>query len=154
MWQGAFGLTQVAALLGVVVGTAGLVLGILNYLRDRPHVVVRLQWDMAVTNKPLYDANKLWGMVTVANLGRRAIYLSHASLKLPKGHKWSFLTIVAAIQGQKLGEGDPPATYIVSQEGLEKYKNDWKKIRAVVFDSAGKKYTSDFDASKRPSWAN
>jgi hypothetical protein len=47
-------ITQVAALLGMVLGTAGLVISLMNYLRDRPRVKVRLKWDMSVTDNPHY----------------------------------------------------------------------------------------------------
>lgn len=147
------GTTDVAALLGVIFGTAGLVLGILNYLRDRPSVIVKLLWDMSVTENLKYDPRKQWALVTVTNVGRRPIYISHASLKLPRGYKPSHLLIREAISGQRLAEGDPPVTYVVSQDGLEKYKNNWHRIRAVVYDTAGKEYSSKVDKSKTPSWA-
>lgn len=147
-------LTDFAAMLGAVFGTAGLTLGILNYLRDRPKITVRLQWDMAVTDNPTYDPKKKWAVITVANIGRRPIHISHASLKLPKGYDHTHLLLWEGIRGEKLEEGDPPATYVGSQDGLEKYKKDWHKIRAVVVDSAGTEYYSRIDKSKRPSWAN
>ncbi len=147
-------ITDVAAILGAIFGTAGLVLGILNYLRDRPEVLVKLYWDMSVTDNPKYDPKKKWCLVTVTNCGRRPIYISHASLKLPKGYKATHLLIQEAIRGQRLGEGDPPASYVVSQDGMEDYKKDWHKIRAAVTDTAGKEYLSKVDKSKRPSWAS
>lgn len=146
-------ITDIAALLGVVFGTAGLVLGILNHLRDRPKVLVKLHWDMSVTDNLKFDPRKKWCLVTVTNCGRRPIYISHASLKLSKGYKYTHLLIQEAIRGEKLGEGDPPVSYVVSQDGLEEYKNDWHKIRAVVTDTAGRKYYSKVNKSKPPSWA-
>ncbi len=58
------------------------------------------------------------------------------------------------MKGQKLGKGDALVDYMVSQDGMEKYKNDWQKIRAVVFDTAGKTYYSSVDKPKQPSWAS
>ena len=39
-------LTDLAAIIGMVLGTAGFVTSLLNYLRDRPKVKVTLKWDM------------------------------------------------------------------------------------------------------------
>lgn len=147
-------ITAVVALTGVVTGTAGLVLGILNYLRDRPQVLVKVKWDMSVTDNPVYDPKKKWAIVSVTNVGRRPIYISHSSFELPKGYDHTHLLIWQGIHGQKLAEGDAPVDYIVSQEGFEKYKKDWRKIRVVVFDSAGKAYKSKaVDKKNFPSWA-
>lgn len=150
----AVGITEVTALIGAVVGTAGFVLGIVNYLRDRPRVLVTLKWDMAVADNPRYDTSKRWCLVTASNVGRRPIYISHASLKLPKGHDYTHLLISEGILGQRLAEGDPPSSYVVSQDGLEKYANVWHKIQAVVYDTANKEYRSPLlDKSQPPSWA-
>lgn len=68
------GVTQITALIGAFTGIAALVLSITNYLRDNPKVTVTLLWDMSITDNPRYDRNKLWGVVSVANVGRRPIY--------------------------------------------------------------------------------
>lgn len=148
------GITDITAMFGAIVGSVALVLSILNYLRDRAKIVVKLSWDMSVTNNPPYDPSKKWALVTISNVGRRPVYLSHASLKLPRGSEFTHLVIKEGIQGQKVGEGDPPVSYIVTQDGLEKYAKNWHKIRAVVSDTAGENYLSSrTDKSKRPSWA-
>jgi len=109
---------------------------------------------MAITDNPIYDPQKNWGLVTVTNVGRRTIYISHAALKLPKGYQCTHLLLMEGIGGQALSEGGPPASYVITQGGLEKYKKDWYKIRAQVSDTAGKEYFSRVDKSKRPSWAS
>lgn len=121
----------------------------------QPKIKVTLQWDMSVTDNPRYDRNKLWGIVTVANVGRRPIYVRMASLKLPKGHKNSHLVLNEGIAGKRLAEGDAPAMFIVSQDGLEEYAKDWRNIRAAIYDSAGQEYLSPQKPSKgnTPSWA-
>jgi hypothetical protein len=86
------GLTDITALTGTVVGVVALVLSVVNYLRDTPKVKVTLLWDMSVTDQPRYDTRKLWGLVTVANVGRRPVYIRVANLKLPKGYKHSHLS--------------------------------------------------------------
>lgn len=146
------GLTETAALVGVVAGTAGLLLGILNHIRDRAKIIVTLQWDMGIANDPNYDPDKSYGVVKATNVGRRPVYISHASLKLPKGYKHSYLLLGQGIFGTRLGEGDPPLSYVVDQEGMKKYKRDWHKVRAVVLDSAGTGYYSS-KVSEMPSWA-
>jgi hypothetical protein len=43
------GLTAATSIVGMVMGTAGFTLGVLNYLRDRPDIKVSLSWDMKNT---------------------------------------------------------------------------------------------------------
>jgi hypothetical protein len=149
------GITQVTALIGALTGIAALVLSITNYLRDNPKVTVTLLWDMSVTDNPRYDRNKQWGIVTVANVGRRPIFIRIANLRLPKGHKDSHLVLSEGIAGKRLAEGDAPAMFIISQDGLEQYAKDWRKIRAAIYDSAGREYLSakTTDKDSAPSWA-
>jgi hypothetical protein len=148
------GLTQLLALTGALVGTAGLVLGILNYLRDNPRVHVSLVWDMK-TNDPKYQSQAGYGMVKVANSGRRPIYISTASIALPKGYHNTHLVLAEGIQGNKLVEGEQPKAYFIEQTEMEQYAKDWRKLRAVVFDSAGRGYFSPrpHRKAKPPKWA-
>ncbi len=146
-------LQEAAALTGVVLGTFGSVLGVLNYLRDRSKVTVTLQWDMAVTNNPTYDPRKKWGLVRVANVGRRPVYVSHASLRLPPGSKHHVLLLSDSVAGEKLGEGDPPRAYVVDQSDLGKYTQEWKKVYAEISDSTGRSWRSKHQKwQPRPSW--
>lgn len=104
-------ITDINAVLGVLFGLSGLTLAVINYCRDNPKIIVDLQWDMSmieVGGGP-QDRNKLHGMITVTNIGRRLIYISHVSLRLsPKG----YLLLMEGLSGQKLVEGDPPRTFI------------------------------------------
>jgi hypothetical protein len=147
-------LTDITALTGAVVAVAALVLSIINYRRENPRVVVKLFWDWGVTDNPRYDPKKLWGFVEVSNVGRRPIYIRNASLKLPKGYEHTHELLLDSVQGQRLAEGDPPAQFMMSQDGMQKYAKDWRRIRAVVYDTAGRRYVSKrLDKGKRPSWA-
>ncbi|MBU1706262.1 hypothetical protein KKG19_06110 [Patescibacteria group bacterium] len=152
-------ITDINAVLGILFGLSGLILAGINYRRDNPKVVVDLKWDMSlieVGGGP-QDTDRLHGMITVANTGRRPIYLSHVSLKLPKNR---YLLLKEGITGQKLAEGDQPRTFTVSHdkiiqnigERLKKQPDIWKSIRAQVSDSAGKVYLSK-KMKNCPSWA-
>jgi hypothetical protein len=149
------GVVSVTALVGAITGTAALVLSIKNYLRDNPRIKVMLRWDMSITDNPRYDRSKLWGLVSVANVGRRPIHVRIAHLKLAKGYKYSHLVISEGIAGKSLPEGDAPAIFMISQEGMQEYAKDWRKIRAAIYDSAGREYLSPKTSSKDPvpSWA-
>lgn len=146
-------LTELAALVGMVFGTGGLVLGILNYLRDKPRIKVRLSWDGRIINSALHDEKKLWGHVTVTNYGRRPIYITSVSIFLPKQFAGSKLLLLESIEGRKLGEGDAPATFVIDQDNLtSEYAPHWKKMRPIVYDSSGKKYVGP-SVKEQPSWA-
>jgi len=66
-------LNDLGTLVGVIAGTAGLVLGVLNYLCDKPIISVKLQWDMTAMNVPGYDSNAPLAVIRITNSGRRPI---------------------------------------------------------------------------------
>lgn len=138
----------VTAILGAVLGAAGLTISILAMLRDRPKITVFLNWDVESVERPGFRI----GVVSVTNVGRRAVYIGAVALELPKHREYKALLLKGSIPGKRLGEGDPPAKFMVSYDKLEKYKANWYRIRAFAEDSAGKKYYSKFTARK-PSWA-
>src|SRR6266702_6469595 len=70
-------ITLIISVVGGMIGSAGLTLSIINYLRDRPVVKVSLQWDMSIKPTPFesrYDHRKPWGLIRVTNIGRRPTY--------------------------------------------------------------------------------
>ncbi len=142
-------LSEFTALLGLIFGLIGTAIGVFNYLRDRGKLVVRLQWDMAISGEP---DDKRVGCITVTNTGRRAIFMSHVALRLPKGGELSHFLIRAGLNGQKLSEGDPPAVFPVDQEGMEVYAHEWQEVLAQVSDSTGKEWLSK-KVLVIPSWA-
>ncbi len=147
-------IAETVAVVGLVFGVAGFVLGVLNYLRDRHKVVVTLQWDLNATEGSGYDHTRKWGSVRVTNIGRRSTYVSHVALKLPKGYDHTHLLIMGGITGKKLSEGDPTEVFVVDQAGMEQYAKDWRRIVAQVNDSAGKAwYSPKLKPAERPSWA-
>jgi hypothetical protein len=150
--------TLITAIFGVVFGFGGLLLSILNFLRDRPRLVVRLKWDMAITDNPTYDPKKSWGIVRVTNVGRRPVYLAVVSLKLPKeartlkGFKYTHLIVADSMTGKRLAEGDQAAGFVVNQDDMVKHSAVWRRIQAVAEDSTGKTYKSK-KVREKPSWA-
>jgi hypothetical protein len=143
-------LSDVTAMAGLIFGLSAFVLSIVNYFHDRPMVVVDLIWDM--TTK---ETGQQVGLIRISNVGRRPVYVSHAALRLPREAKRSLILINAAVQGEKLCEGDRPLTYIVPQETLKQYAPFWDTIRASVSDSTGKVWYSKKGAiKKKPSWAD
>lgn|SRR5262245_10161966 len=144
-------ITMVGALIGVVTGTAGLVLGILNYLRDRPKVVVTLAWDMQPSGGAAStDTKKAWGVLVIVNVGRRPIFVSHASLHVP-GETEYFL-LMESVQGVKLLESDPPTRYLIDQQALSKqFSAKWQQMRGCVMDNKGRHWHSE-PIKEKPSW--
>ena len=143
-------INDIATVIGLVTGVSGFTLGLMNYLRDKPSVKVELSWEMKTT-----DTQEMIGVIRVANVGRRAIFLSHIALKIPKGYEESYLVLKDGINGQKLSEGDAPLSFPVTYDGMGKYSKDWRKILAQVSDSAGKVYLSKkAGIEPKPSWVN
>jgi hypothetical protein len=144
--------TMITAILGIITGTSGLLLGILNYNRDKPNLQITLSWDKVPYGfaTQTYDEEKLWGIISITNIGRRPVFFSHTHLEIPGSSE--YLLISEGLAGEKLLEGDAPKSYPFTQDGLEKYASNWHKIRAIVIDSTGKKYYSK-PPIQRPSWA-
>jgi len=139
-----------SAFTGSILGLIGTSLGLFNYFRDKGHIVILLQWDMADTGDD--DPTKRIGCIKVTNTGRRAIFISHVALRLPKGEQNSHLLISSGLKGQKLSEGDPPAIFIVNQDDLNIYADKWQDVLAQVSDSTGKEWVSK-KVLETPSWA-
>lgn len=147
-------ISETVSVVGLIFGVSGFVLGVMNYFRDRHKVEASLQWDLDVIPSSGYDNTKKWGVIRVTNIGRRPTYISHVALKLPKGYDHTHLVIIGGINGKKLTEGDPTEIFMVTQENMETYANDWRKIIAQVSDSSGKVWFSNKLKSKEcPSWA-
>ena len=144
--------TETIAVLGLISGVTGTVLGVLNFLRDRAKVDVSLHWDMKSFGSPEYDETKNWGIVRVTNIGRRPIHVSHVALCLPKGSDASHLLVKSGIAGKTLTEASPTEIYVVSQDDLQKYASMWDKIVAQVSDSSGREWKSK-PIEIKPSWA-
>jgi hypothetical protein len=142
-------LSTVAALLGMILGTAGLSISLMNYLRDRPRILLTLKWDMTET-----QTGQLFGLAKVANVGRRPVFISVVALELPKGFEHSHLILNTSIAGIRLSEGDKPIAHMINYTDLAQYSSQWQKIRAYAEDSTGKRYFSEYPAkhSSKPSW--
>jgi len=96
------------------------------------------------------------GVVSIANEGRRPLYIKLVYLDVPKKSGQGPVILRKSLEGRKLGEGD--AEYVISisndvqafmQKHFAKY---WKNIRAVAVDNCGREYKSA-TVSKQPSWA-
>ena len=142
-------IVSVAAILGMILGTAGFVMSLMNYLRDQARVRVILLWDMTDTH-----TLEKFGFVRVTNIGRRPVFISCVALELPKGFGHSGLMLMNTIGGKRLAEGEELLNEPINYDSIAKYSSGWKRIRAYAIDSTGKKYYSDFpnDKATAPSW--
>jgi len=148
-------LSNLAALAGMVLGTAGSVMSLMNYLRDRPRVRVSLSWDLT----PIQDTEQVGeqiGVLSITNVGRRPIFISIAAVEVPQTfRKRAHLVVLESSSGQRLAEGDPPLKYVLRYKDLKlsPYSNRWRQVRGYAEDSAGKRYVSKKPPkSPVPSW--
>jgi hypothetical protein len=142
-------LTVAASVIGMVLGTAGFVMSILTYLRDRARVKVTLQWKMQNLK-----TGQSQGLVRITNIGRRPVFISSVALELPKGFKRRYLVKLETIGGTKLDEGEKPMGILIPYDGLEQYSKVWRKIRAYAEDSTGRQYHSSLPLkdAETPPW--
>lgn len=137
-------LTYITAIIGVILGSGSLALGIFNYLRDRPKIRIHLQWNMQMVGASFSQNEPECGLITVTNTGRRPVYISHVCLILPKTYKNRLLLLADSVPGRKLSEGDEPTSFIVRHDIQSEYAKDLKRIQARVSDSAGQIYISQY----------
>jgi hypothetical protein len=97
--------TLIAAILGIVFGLIGAVLGILNYLRDKPKVKVRLDVGWHSTDFPNGDPRKKRVLIRITNVGQRPVYITGVEIQVLPDDRF---LVRKSIDGQKLVEGDPP----------------------------------------------
>jgi hypothetical protein len=86
-------ITDINAVLGVMFGLAGFILGLLSYLRDKSMIRVTLRWGIRILNDPNREPTSEVGVVSVVNVGRRPIYLSHVALMLPRKFHWNYMLL-------------------------------------------------------------
>ena len=134
--------------IGIISGIGALVLGVMNYVRDNPNLSLSLVWDLEPFGNTPFEKDKLYGVIKITNIGRRPIFISQISIRIPGSKE---LLITESITGEKIGEGDHPKIYPIDQDGLEKYAELWDKMYAVVRDSAEREYLSRPPKNK-PSW--
>lgn len=141
------------AILGLASGATGTALGVMNQW-NRARVEVSLQWDMAIVGDARYDASKLWGVVTVTNVGRRAVHISEVALQMPDGRfDPDHILLTGATSGKTLPVGSPSEVYVFPQDGFEKFGAAWHLVRAQVRDPTGRVWKSGFVRTK-PTWAH
>jgi hypothetical protein len=140
-------LTTIAAIAGLVFGFTGFVLGILNYRRDRPKLIVRLSWTTSILVDHARRQVQL-GRIYITNAGRRPVYITAAGVE----EYYSTYTMIRRrnlkkTSGRRLAEGDPPIILVVpnSPEMADSFIERaavWREIRAFVEDSTGRRYRS------------
>jgi len=133
-------ITEIAAVLGMILGTAGLALSTLNYMRDRPYVKIYEQWNV---NSP--DYAEPYCIIHVTNTGRRPVFIMYVAFELPPGSSEPYLILNATgermlAEGRRLSEGDPPLICTIAYSALGSYLNGSTQLRACAKDSTGRMY--------------
>jgi hypothetical protein len=139
----------VTGIAGSVLGAVAWTVSIMTYRRDKPKLIVKLQWDMTEVR-----TQGKFGIVRVSNVGRRPVFLAIVALEIDKKtkHRYSNLILNDSVPGVPLAEGGNPTGFMVNYDNMSEYKNIWNKIRAVAEDTGDKKYYSKYPKEK-PSWA-
>ena len=143
--------TMLAAIAGMVLGTAGFVMGLLTYLRDRPRIRVSLNLNMIEPR-----TKEIAGMVVITNEGRRPIFICAVAI-VPPGvsvEGGTHLLIDDSMKGHKLGEGDASYKCLVGKNAFLAHGARWREIRVYAEDSVGRKYFSaaPAKAASAPRW--
>ena len=141
-------LNDLATILSLILGGAGFVLGVCNYLRDKAKVEVHLMWGMKRS-----DRDEFYGVISVVNTGRRPVCVGGAVMRIPGKDTILLENAVGQVAVQTtLSEGSPSALFFMPHDGMEQYKDHWQEITAEVSDTSGKVWKSK-KVQDKPSWA-
>ena len=144
---------NILAIISLIVSLIAIVIGLLNFNRDKYKIVVDLDWDSGshyVGMQP--NVVEKWGAIIVTNQGRRPVYIRTIGIKYPDDERVLNLLSEEKNEGVKLDEGNSPIIIRIPHDGhLKRYAKDWKKLSAVAYDVAGKEYKSG-RPWETPSW--
>jgi len=59
---------------------------------------------------------------------RHSLYIGAVAFDLPERHRYNNFLRMKSLKGRRLGEGDPPAKFPMSYDGLAQYSADSEKI--------------------------
>lgn len=129
--------------LGWVIPALLLILGILEYRRNRANIKVTVKGGYGIVpeNTEYGSGSKI--VITASNGGRRPVTLTHAALLMPRNSKTRYLVSVDALSRTvKLGEGESHTYFLDEEEAKEKYNLTPDKYVACVISATGKYYWS------------
>jgi hypothetical protein len=136
----------VLAIWGALLSSILTVLRIIEFNRDRPHILVHFEEGRGV-----YSANQDYGKhsyvsITVANKGKRPISVDRAGLLLPRGSRFPFIDHVDYARPRtsaELTEGQAQ-WYHVKEDDIPNFRalRKSRKYVACVVDATGRKYYS------------
>jgi hypothetical protein len=143
---------DLAALVGMVTGIAGFTLSIINYRREEPSLNIKLSWNDFHYTDDFLDKTKYVTKVTIANSGRRSVYISDVKIIIPEKYNTDYKTITLSqrVTGVKLDEGESPELFEIGQNSFEswlkpkllEFPDMQEDIVAEATDSTGRKYYS------------
>jgi hypothetical protein len=100
-------LTRLLAVVGTFTGTMGLLIGWLNYRRDRTSVKVKLQRNVVPVGMGVPQGVQ-WGNIVVSNSGRRPVFIGSVDLLLDTG----MTALMMKFSSMQIDEGGQPATHL------------------------------------------
>lgn len=109
------------------------------YLSSKPKIKCELAWDVLNSNHELICE------VTVTNIGSHALYINKVVLSVHDDEISRQERI-----GCPLPVSSHPKKFSFSQQGLNRFSNDWRIIRAVATDSSGDKHRSKIPNEGNP----
>lgn len=117
-----------------LLGLAGFVLGLMNYLRDRARLRVVLEWHLPTELVP-----EVRGYVRVLNEGRRNVELRRVGLIIPREPASLYLNLEMKPLEKSI-EGGRSENFYFEEHSL--YGADWRLVRAFAEDFRGRRYES------------
>lgn len=128
-------ITTIAAVVGMILGTAGFVMSLLAYRRDRTKIKVVLDWYLPTENTPTVRA-----YLRVINVGRRTFVLRRFGLCIPFEKEQVDISLSHSPLREEITEGHSFDHFLEGPDAW--YGKKWYEIEAFAEDSMGKKYRS------------
>jgi hypothetical protein len=128
---------------GAIVATASVLISLLNFLRDRPKIQLKIFEGLLVYGNNLGDNTQIF--IEAINVGRRSVTLSGAGLTLKNGKQITIIKSEIVNFPYELQEGKSVQVWINKNDAFRDAGEEKTKITYAWYrDATGKIYKTKF----------
>ena len=130
---------SVVAWYGAIVATIGMLITLINLLRDRAKIKIECRRDMQIAGRTgPYSPDKIYFNVTVINKGRRPVNITKAAIRnLGSNKKFLLFTDSFLLNRNRVLTEDNPTTEFFVEQDIAMLDSS---LYVYVYDATGREY--------------